>query len=92
MAACLIGIILVGRALGYPFPALIGIGLLAGAASQMGDYCESVFKREHTVKDSGSTFGSTHGGFLDKMDSIVFTLPVFYYFLYWYRPPFSPVG
>lgn len=89
---CVAGIFLIGRYLGYPLPALIGIGILTGAAAQVGDYCESVFKREHEVKDSGTTFGSTHGGFLDKMDSIVFALPVFYYFLYWYRPPFSPAG
>ncbi len=87
MVFCVAGIVIVGRILGYPFLPLIGIGILSGAAAQVGDYCESVFKREHAVKDSGSTFGSTHGGFLDKMDSIVFTLPVIYYFLYWFRPP-----
>lgn len=87
---CVAGTILIGRALGYPLPVLIGLGVIGSAAAQIGDYCESVFKREHEVKDSGTTFGSTHGGFLDKMDSIVFALPVFYYFLYWYRPPFAP--
>jgi phosphatidate cytidylyltransferase len=92
MVFCVTGIVIVGRALGYSFPALLGIGILAGAAAQMGDYCESVFKREHEVKDSGSTFGSSHGGFLDKMDSIVFALPVVYYFLYWFRPPFATGG
>lgn len=92
LVACTIGTVVVGRFLGYPILPLIGIGILAGVASQVGDHCESVFKREYEVKDSGSTFGSTHGGFLDKMDSIVFTLPVFYYFLYWYRPPCASGG
>jgi phosphatidate cytidylyltransferase len=89
MIACVIGTVIIGRFLGYPIASLIGIGILAGAAAQIGDYCESVFKREHEVKDSGGAFGSTHGGFLDKMDSIVFALPVIFYFLYWFRPPAS---
>ncbi|MFA6448044.1 MAG: phosphatidate cytidylyltransferase [bacterium] len=89
---CVAGIVIAGLILGYSFFALVGLGILAGAAAQTGDYCESVFKREHEIKDSGSTFGSTHGGFLDKMDSIVFALPVVYYFLYWFRPPVSPGG
>ncbi len=92
LVACIVGTVVVGRFLGYPILPLIGIGLIAGVASQVGDHCESVFKREHEIKDSGTTFGSTHGGFLDKMDSIVFTLPVFYYFLYWYRPPYASGG
>jgi phosphatidate cytidylyltransferase len=87
MVFCVAGIVIAGHAIGYPLAPLFGLGIMAGAASQIGDYCESVFKREHAVKDSGSTFGSTHGGFLDKMDSIVFALPVIYYFLYWFRPP-----
>lgn len=86
---CLVGTVLVGRALGYPLLILIALGIVAGVAAQVGDHCESVFKREHDVKDSGSAFGDTHGGFLDKMDSIVFTLPVFYYFLAWYQPPYA---
>ncbi|HOO56547.1 MAG TPA: phosphatidate cytidylyltransferase [bacterium] len=89
---CVVGTVVAGSFLGYSIPALIGIGLVAGIASQVGDHCESVFKREHEVKDSGSTFGKTHGGFLDKMDSIVFTLPVYYYFLYLCRPPLASGG
>jgi len=76
-------------------PVLLRCGIGSGSgdlASQVGDHCESVFKREHEVKDSGSTFGKTHGGFLDKMDSIVFTLPVYYYFLYLCRPPLASGG
>jgi len=56
------------------------IGLLIGIAALAGDLIESVFKREAGVKDS-STALSEHGGFLDRADSLLFTIPVFYYYL-----------
>ena len=56
------------------------IGLLLGLAAEAGDLIESIFKREAGVKDS-STALSEHGGFLDRADSLLFTIPVFYYYL-----------
>ena len=56
------------------------IGLLLGLAAEAGDLVESIFKREAGVKDS-STALSEHGGFLDRADSLLFTIPVFYYYL-----------
>lgn len=56
--------------------ALIGIGL--GALAQAGDLFESIFKRAVGVKDS-STALAAHGGFLDRVDSLLFTIPAFYY-------------
>jgi phosphatidate cytidylyltransferase len=56
------------------------IGLLLGLAAEAGDLVESIFKREAGVKDSSSAL-SEHGGFLDRADSLLFTIPVFYYYL-----------
>ncbi len=60
--------------------ALVGIGL--GAIAQAGDLFESIFKRAVAVKDSSAALGE-HGGFLDRVDSLLFTIPAFYY-LAWF--------
>ena len=58
------------------------LGGLLGIAGQLGDLTESMFKRGALVKDSGY-FLPGHGGVLDKLDSLIFTAPVFYYYLLW---------
>jgi len=54
--------------------------MVLGIAAQIGDLFESIFKREAGVKDSSSSL-SEHGGFLDRADSLLFTVPIFFYFL-----------
>ncbi|MGK5087152.1 phosphatidate cytidylyltransferase [Bdellovibrionota bacterium FG-2] len=53
------------------------VPLIIGSASQAGDLCESFVKRAFGVKDSGSILPG-HGGFLDRFDGVVFSLPVMY--------------
>jgi phosphatidate cytidylyltransferase len=62
----------------------LGAGLLLGCIGQLGDLAESMFKRRASVKDSGGWIPG-HGGLLDKVDSLVFTAPTFYYYLLWVR-------
>jgi len=67
---------------------IIDAAILGGVASmfgQIGDLSESAFKRELNIKDSSAALGS-HGGFLDRIDSILFTLPVVYYYFEWFNP------
>lgn len=55
-----------------------GIGL--GILGQLGDLSESLMKRDCQVKDSGSIFPGM-GGILDSIDSLLFTAPVFYFYI-----------
>jgi phosphatidate cytidylyltransferase len=58
------------------------LGLLVSIFGQIGDLAESLFKRYTGVKDSGSVLPG-HGGFLDRMDSVVFAGAVVYYYVVW---------
>jgi phosphatidate cytidylyltransferase len=55
------------------------LGAALGILSQLGDLAESLIKRDVDVKDSGRVPGL--GGFLDMIDSLLFTVPFTYYYL-----------
>jgi phosphatidate cytidylyltransferase len=70
-----------GQVAGIGFKDAVILGLLLSVASTVGDLAESVVKRDAAIKDSGSTIPGI-GGILDLIDSILFTAPVLYFYLY----------
>ncbi len=54
------------------------IGLSVALVAPIGDLFESAIKRDLQVKDTGRFFGA-HGGVLDRLDAVLFTMPVAYY-------------
>lgn len=53
------------------------------AASYLGGWLSSRLKRLLGLKDWGTRLGS-HGGILDRMDSLIFSIPIAWIFYYWH--------
>lgn len=56
------------------------MGAFFGGIGQLGDLSESLIKRDCRVKDSGKLLPGL-GGVLDTIDSVLFTAPVFYFYM-----------
>ena len=73
-AALLVGYGLLGRS---DWGLLSLVGVVIGSAAILGDLFESLLKRAVGAKDSGALIPG-HGGVLDRIDSLLFALPVYH--------------
>lgn len=76
----IIGSLIVGHFIRLSFFNSLILGILCTTFAQIGDLSESLIKRDAGVKDSGNTLPG-HGGFMDRTDSYVLTIPVMFYYL-----------
>ena len=71
--------LIIGYMINLSFAQSFVAGLLVTVFAQLGDLSESLIKRDAGVKDSGDSLPG-HGGFLDRVDSYMFSAPIAYYF------------
>ncbi len=80
LLASVLGALISKPFLNFNYAHLIFIGLALGILAQLGDLSESLMKRDCQIKDSGNIFPGL-GGILDSIDSLLFTAPVFYFYI-----------
>lgn len=76
ISALVIGVLFYAfTSLDYSLMQLLLISLVIAVFGQLGDLVQSAYKRHYGVKDAGNILPG-HGGVLDRLDSLIFILPI----------------
>lgn len=67
--------------LSLPFIQWLGIALIVGVMSNLGDLVESMLKRSVKIKDTSQILPG-HGGLMDRFDALIFSTPFLVLYLY----------
>lgn len=59
------------------------LGFIIGVAGFVGDIIMSALKRDLGIKDTSQMLPG-HGGILDRIDSLLFTAPIYFHFLHYF--------
>ncbi|WP_367606136.1 phosphatidate cytidylyltransferase [Legionella sp. W05-934-2] len=80
LTTCLLGFILGPILTPFTLPQALLAGFLIGVSGFLGDLAMSAIKRDLGIKDTGQLLPG-HGGILDRLDSIIFTAPIFFHYV-----------
>jgi phosphatidate cytidylyltransferase len=80
LAFSILGALACKAILPFAYAHLIFIGVFLNILGQLGDLSESLIKRDCQTKDSAAIIPGM-GGALDLIDSLLFTAPVFYFYI-----------